>query len=130
MRDLLNGSITAAVLCAATLTGCSKGEPAMAKPTTMASATTKPAVTVSTTLPAAAAAPAVAMTEKDMTHEVTAETPVFSSMPIAADATPAVMLKAGDKVLVMVPRGKHAQITTVDGTKGYVTTASLKPIGG
>ena len=132
MRNLLNGSISAAVLVAATLTGCAKDEPATAKTTTVASATTKPAVTVSATMPAAVAAPApaVAMTEKDMTHEVTAETPVFGSMPVAADATPAVMLKAGDKVLVVVPRGKYAQITTVGGVKGYVATASLKPIGG
>ena len=73
---------------------------------------------------------AAAMTDKDMTHEVTVETPMFTAMPMAADAKPAMMLKAGEKVLVMVPRGKYAQVTTVGGTKGYVTTASLKPIGG
>jgi hypothetical protein len=130
----LTGSIAASAVCGLTFVGCVKDEPAPAKPTTMISAsgaTTKPAVTVSTTLPAAATAAAEPMmADKDMTHEVTAETPMFTTMPVAAGAEPAMTLKAGDKVLVMIPRGKYAQVTTIGGVKGYVTTASLKPIGG
>ncbi len=137
----LTGTVACLVMSGMAVVGCSKDEPMADKPAAaMKSPTAKPTTRpmaarpagTATTRPAAAAAAAPAaapmMAETDMTHELTADAPVYGSMPTTG-MKPASMLKAGTKVLVMVPRGRYTHVTTVGGVKGYVTTASLKPIG-
>jgi hypothetical protein len=86
-----------------------------------------------TAAPAPAPAPTVAETttpvpEKDLTHVLSQDEPYYASSPAQgrpADGT----LKAGTKVLVMMPRGSYSQVVTADGKRVYTSTAGLKPIG-
>ena len=106
-----------------TMTTTTKAPPAAPPPTR----TTTPA-------PAPAAAPVVAATttplpEKDLTHVLNQDEPYYASSPAQgrpADGT----LKAGTKVLVMMPRGSYSQVVTADGKRVYTSTAGLRPIGG
>jgi hypothetical protein len=114
------------------LGGCGKDEKPMMKPKPVAmEPATKPAMkeSVPTPVAAAPAAPAVKMDEKDMTHACMSDAPMFTDMPTGAAGKPAMMLKKGEKVVVMVPGRKYSQVTTIGGVKGYVPTASLKPLG-
>jgi hypothetical protein len=134
--------LLAGVLCA----GCQKDSSAgasakssepMAKPQAAESSTmttTKaPPPTSTPPIAAPAAAPvAVATTtpvpEKDLTHVLSKDEPYYASSPSQgrpADGT----LKAGTKVLVMMPRGSYSQVVTADGKRVYTSTAGLKPIG-
>jgi hypothetical protein len=125
--------------------GCQNDSSATTKTTTatMSSPATRPtaSMTPTTTMkkasapaPAPAVAPAVAVTgmtpvpEKDLTHVVSEDSPYYASSPAQgkpADGT----LKAGTKVLVMMPRGAFSQVVTADGKRVYTTTSGLKPIG-
>jgi hypothetical protein len=92
-----------------------KATPAIASPTT------RPAVTATT--PAAPAIP-----DKDLTHVLAADEPYYATPPAqgkAADGT----LKAGTKVLVVMPRGGYSQVMTPDGRRVYTSTAGLQPVG-
>jgi hypothetical protein len=31
---------------------------------------------------------------------------------------------------VMMPRGKYSQVTTMSGSRGFIPTSMIKPIGG
>jgi hypothetical protein len=78
--------------------------------------------------PPAAATAATPVPEKDLTHVVSEDSPYYASSPAQgrpADGT----LKAGTKVLVMMPRGSYSQVVTADGKRVYTTTSGLKPIG-
>jgi hypothetical protein len=66
--------------------------------------------------------------EKDLTHVLSQDEPYYATSPAQgkpADGT----LKAGTKVLVMMPRGSYSQVVTADGKRVYTSTAGLKPIG-
>ena len=116
---------------AAAVTGCaskSESPSSDASPGTME--TTGTAGTPSTmtpTTPAPAAAEA-AIAEKDMTHVVSKDESYFGSMPMAGKK-PDGTLKAGTKVVVLMPRGGYSQVMTADGKRVYTTTAALKPVG-
>ena len=100
--------------------GCAKDEKPMPKKS-------EPMAMAPTTMPAAAGP---ALKESDMTHTVMADSPMYASMPMDASAKPMMMCKAGEKVVVMMPRGKYSQVTTMSGARGFIPTSSLKPIGG
>lgn len=102
-------SLAAALAGIALAAGCTK-EPA--GPTTMpAMATTKPVV----------AAPAV---PDKMTHKVAVEQPYFTKMPMAG-AKPAGTLKAGTKVMMVIP-GANSQVETADGMLVYTPRDGLE----
>jgi hypothetical protein len=76
-----------------------------------------------------AAPPAVTpIPDKDMTHVLASDEPYYAMSPAQgkpADGT----LKAGTKVLVVMPRGSHSQVMTADGKRVYTNTAGLKAVG-
>ena len=124
-----------ALMIGAAVAGCksdSSSEPAASKSGTMTETvatttppapTTKPTATASTP---AVAAPALA--DKDMTHVLAKDESYYAGMPAAGKA-PAGKLKAGTKVIVVMPRGSYSQVMTADGKSVYTSTAALKPVG-
>ena len=134
MKNMMKTSAAVALLSGAVLAGCesNKSETAKALPSDMKAPATQPAVTTMTPAKSATpASPAPAVTpvpEKDLTHVVSTDSPYYASSPAQgrpADGT----LKAGTKVLVMMPRGPYSQVVTADGRRVYTTTAGLKPVG-
>lgn len=118
---------------AAAVTGCaSKSESPStdASPGTMETTGTTgtTTTTITPTTPAPAAATETAIAEKDMTHVVSKDESYFGSMPMAGKK-PDGTLKAGTKVVVLMPRGGYSQVMTADGKRVYMTTAALKPVG-
>jgi hypothetical protein len=124
-----------ALLTGVACVGCAKDEkkdpePAMKTTTstpTMASPTTKPAATA-TAKATTPAAPTMAVPDKDMTHVLTKDEPYYALSPAQAKA-PDGTLKAGTKVVVLMPRGSYSQVMTGDGKRVYTSTAALKPVG-
>ena len=117
---------------AAAVTGCaskSESPSSDASPGTMTTtgATGTP-TTMTPTTSAPAAATEAAIAEKDMTHVVSKDESYFGSMPMAGKK-PDGTLKAGTKVVVLMPRGGYSQVMTADGKRVYTTTAALKPVG-
>ncbi|HSI34872.1 MAG: hypothetical protein ACAI43_15480 [Phycisphaerae bacterium] len=63
-------------------------------------------------------------TDKDATHVVTGETPVYTTVGQAPVGT----VKAGTKILSMVPgTGEYTKCTIAEGKSVYIKTAMLKP---
>jgi hypothetical protein len=133
---LIKATTAFGLIVAATVGGCSssKSEPVAtstnAAPTTQpmaSSGTTAMAPVKATSTPAPAVA-APALGDKDMTHVVAKDEAYFSTMPMAGKK-PDGMLKAGTKVVVMMPRGAYSQVMTADGKRVYTPTAALKPVG-
>ena len=141
MKKMTKASTVLGLVVAATAIGCksSESEPA----STSASAktaktepmpmhtTTAPesASTAASPPPAAAATVATpALADKDMTHVLSKDEAYFTSTPAPGKA-PDGTLKAGTKVVVMMPRGGYSQVMTADGKRVYTTTAALKPVG-
>ena len=93
-------------------------------------ATSMPAPDV-TTMPASPATqPTAAMpAAKDMTHVLTKDEPYYTVDPAAGSATPAGTLKAGSKVLVIIPGAPYSQVVTDMGVSAYTMTEGLKPLG-
>jgi len=95
-------------------------------------ATTMPAPSPgSTTMSAAPAMPqpvTIAPPAKDMTHVLEKDEPYFTSEP-GPSATPAGTLKAGSKVLVIIPGAPYSQVMTDTGVSAYTVTDGLKPLG-
>ena len=123
-----------ALLTGAICGGCAKDEkPAdtatmketSAPSTPMASPATKPAATVTTSTPAAAA---TTVPDKDMTHVLTKDEAYYTTSPAQA-RKPDGTLKAGTKVVLLMPRGSYSQVMTADGKRVYTSTAGLKPVG-
>jgi PAB1-binding protein PBP1 len=112
--------------------GCKSNtsETAKVPPAPMKSPATQPVAMTPTakptpTMPAMATTP---VPEKDLTHVLSKDEPYYASSPAQgkpADGT----LKAGTKVLVMMPRGSYSQVVTADGKKVYTSTSGLKPVG-
>jgi hypothetical protein len=120
---------------AAGLAGCMHASPDSPPPvpTTMPMPETNMKTPGPTTMavPSAAAAaqpPAAAPAAKDMTHSITKDQPYFTAMP-GAGVAPAGMLKAGSKVLVIVPDASFSQVVTDMGISAYTSTDGLKPLG-
>jgi hypothetical protein len=115
-----------AALLGAAICGCAKDEKTDTATTMKASPTpaTQPAMTVSTP----SAAPAVTVPDKDMTHVLTKDEAYYATSPAQA-RSPDGTLKAGTKVVLLMPRGSYSQVMTADGKRAYVSTASLKPVG-
>jgi hypothetical protein len=65
--------------------------------------------------------------DKDATHIVTEDTPIFTTMPSGQGASPVAMIKAGTKVLAMVPGPMYTKCVMGGGKSVYIKTASLKP---
>ena len=131
---IANTSTFVALVIGAAVAGCKSDseEPMASKSGAM---TEKTAVTSSppapTTPPAdSASAPvaAPALTDKDMTHVVAKEEAYYTTMP-AAGKPASGKLKAGTKVVVLMPRGGYSQVMTADGKRVYTSTAALKPVG-
>jgi hypothetical protein len=117
---------TMALLAAATCTGCAK-DAKDEKPTTATamSAPTMPTPAMKTSTPAPAVA---AVPDKDMTHVLTKDEPYFAATPAQATKADGT-LKAGTKVVLVMPRGAYAQVMTADGKRVYTSTAGLSPVG-
>ena len=123
-----------ALLMGVACVGCAKDEkkdpePAMKTTTStpaMASPATKPTATVKATTPAA---PTTTVPDKEMTHVLTKDEPYYVLSPAQAKA-PDGTLKAGTRVIVLMPRGSYSQVMTGDGKRVYTSTAALKPVGG
>ena len=92
------------------------------------SAETTSAETTSTTMSPTTPAAEATIAEKDMTHVVSQDEPFFASMPTSGKPASGT-LKAGTKVVVLMPRGSYSQVMTADGKRVYTTTAALKPVG-
>jgi hypothetical protein len=134
MTNVAAAALLAGVVCG----GCAKDEKksdttmkttTSTKTTTpspvTASPTTNPSVTATTATPAA---PAAAVPEKDMTHVLTKDEAYYAASPAQA-TKPDGTLKAGTKVVLLMPRGSYAQVMTGDGKRVYTSTAALKPVG-
>jgi hypothetical protein len=67
--------------------------------------------------------------EKDASHTVMADTPVYSGPP-GQGMPPMAILKSGTKVLVMTPGSEYAKCQVADGKTVYVKTAMLRPYSG
>ena len=122
--------LVAALFVGVVCVGCAKdekkeGDTATIKTTTttMSSPTTKPAPTVTASAPAA-----TPVADKDMTHVLTKDEPYYTTSPAQAKP-PDGTLKAGTKVVVLMPRGSYSQVMTGDGKRVYTSTAALKPVG-
>ena len=66
--------------------------------------------------------------DKDMTHVLTQDEAYYATSPAQAKK-PDGTLKAGTKVVLLMPRGSYAQVMTGDGKRVYTSTAALKPVG-
>ena len=133
--EIAKASTVFALVIGAAVAGCKSDpseEPTAAKSETMTETvastpppapTAKPTATASTP---AVAAPALA--DKDMTHVLAKDESYYTGMPAAGKA-PAGKLKAGTKVIVVMPRGSYSQVMTADGKSVYTSTAALKPVG-
>lgn len=124
-----------AVLTGVVCGGCAKSgkeaESSTMKPTgTMTSPATQPlsAATTSTPTTSTPTASATAVPDKDMTHVLTKEEAYYTTSPAQA-RKPDGTLKAGTKVVVLMPRGSYSQVMTADGKRIYTSTAALKPVG-
>ena len=125
-----------ALMIGAAVAGCksdSSDEPTAATSGTMTetAATTTPPPAPTTKPTATASTPAVAtpaLADKDMTHVLAKDESYYAGMPAAGKA-PAGKLKAGTKVIVVMPRGSYSQVMTADGKSVYTSTAALKPVG-
>jgi hypothetical protein len=124
MTKLAMTALLTGVVCA----GCAKdkkSDDTSTKTTQTASApATQPAVATTST-PAAAAA---TVADKDMTHVLTKDEAYYATSPAQA-RQPDGTLKAGTRVMLLMPRGSYAQVMTADGKRVYTSTASLKPVG-
>ena len=124
MTKLAMTALLTGVVCA----GCAKdkkSDDTSTKTTQTASApATQPAVATTST-PAAAAA---TVADKDMTHVLTKDEAYYATSPAQA-RQPDGTLKAGTRVMLLMPRGSYAQVMTADGKRVYTTTAALKPVG-
>jgi len=61
---------------------------------------------------------------KAMTHVLTKDQPFFTSMPMAAGPKPAGTIKAGTKVLLLIP-GSYAQVETTAGKQIYTAIEGI-----
>ena len=115
---------TTALLTGIVCTGCAKDSKSDDTPAKTTQTTAAP-----TTKPAAAASATAAVPDKDMTHVLTKDEPFYATSPAQA-RQPDGTLKAGTKVVVLMPRGSYSQVMTADGKRVYTSTAALKPVGG
>ena len=135
---LFNATTAFALTLAAAAAGCSSESkteapasdtsPGTMTPTTKPVTTMAPAKSAPATPAAPAATATAAIAEKDMTHVVSDDEPYFASMPSPGKRSDGT-LKAGTKVVVLMPRGGYSQVMTADGKRIYTTTAALKPVG-
>jgi hypothetical protein len=92
-------------------------------PTAMASPTTAPAAVG----PAAPTVPPPAATA--LTHVLTQDEPYFASEPAAPGAPSSGTLKAGVKVLLVIPGAQYSQVISDTGISAFTLTDGLKPLG-
>jgi len=124
---LIKAMTASGMIVAAAAVGCKSST---SEPSTQPAAASETS-TMASVEANAAPAPAVAtpaLAEKDMTHVLAKDEAYFSSMPMAGKK-PDGTLKAGTKVVVMMPRGPYSQVMTADGKRVYTPTSALKPVG-
>jgi hypothetical protein len=90
-------------------------------PTTMPIAPALPTVVPATPTPPAPA--------KVMTHELTKDQPFFVDMPTGPNPPSQGLLRAGSKVLLLIPGAEYSQIETDMGITYFTPTDGLKPLG-
>src|SRR3954468_24698337 len=64
--------------------------------------------------------------DKDASHMVTGDTPVYVGPP-GQGMPPTALVKAGTKVLVMTPGSEYCKCMVADGKTVYLKTSMLKP---
>ena len=111
-----------------TLAGCnsSKSEPA---PAAMAPSSTAAGTNMNMASPSKSMPAMMGCADKDASHMVMADTPVYSGPP-GQGMPPMAILKTGTKVLVMTPGSEYAKCQVADGKTVYVKTSMLKPYSG
>lgn len=126
--DRLNASAVVVLLALGAGFGCKSesSEPTSSK--SMSPAATPTAASPTTMPSAAPMATTAAVPEKDMTHVLTGDQPYYATSP-AQGRPPEGTLKAGTKVVLVMPRGSYSQVMTADGKRVYTSTAALKPVG-
>ncbi|HWE00931.1 MAG TPA: hypothetical protein VG326_00875 [Tepidisphaeraceae bacterium] len=132
----INSSLALIALGLFAVGGCHKaGDSPTVEPTTMTAPPTNgmPAGPTTMAVPPAnqtevalpAAKPPAA---KDLTHVLTKDEPYYLNEP-GANPTAVGTLKAGSKVLVLIPGSPYSQVLTDTGISAYIMTDGLKPLG-
>jgi hypothetical protein len=136
MRSFQHVTYAALILGGIAIGGCKPSEPAApVAPTTMTAPETNGPVVTPATMPV----PSASQTEvvipaqtppaaKDLTHVLTADEPFYLNEP-GASPKPIGTLKAGTKVLVLIPGATYSQVLTDKGISCYTMTDGLKPLG-
>ena len=138
MRAIFTLSTAALILGGIVTVGCHKsGEtaPDSPGPTTMTVPETNGPAVGPSTMPV----PSAKQTEvvlpattppaaKDLTHALTKDEPFYLNEP-GASPQPVGILKAGSKVLVLIPGATYSQVITDKGVSAYVPTDGLSPLG-
>jgi hypothetical protein len=108
--------------CALALAGCSSSDTsAPASASTPGGATNESAASPKKTM-----SMMMGCADKDATHVVVADTPVFVGPP-GQGAVPVAMVKSGTKVLCMMPGAEYSKCMVADGKAVYIKTAMIKP---
>ncbi len=113
--------LVAATLATLCLTGCSH-EPAAPAPSASSSMSPTPASTTMKGMPVMTGS----MPDKDCSHVLVEDTPVFLTMP-GQGVAPVGILKSGSKVLAMVPGTMYTKCMMAGNKTVYIKTANLKP---
>ena len=141
MRIIQNISAAALLVGSLAVVGCHKSAesaPEVPGPTTMMAPETNGNVS-GVTGPTTMAVPSAKQTEvvlpatappaaKDLTHMLTKDEPFYLNEP-GANPQPVGTLKAGTKVLVLIPGATFSQVITDKGISAYVPTDGLSPVG-
>ena len=125
-RNSILVAAAAAALAAMGLAGCSHEAAAPAP-----SASTMSPTPASTNMNAASPMKGMpvmtdSMSDKECSHVLTEDTPVFLTMP-GQGVAPVGILKSGSKVLAMVPGTMYTKCMMAGNKTVYLKTASLKP---
>jgi hypothetical protein len=124
MKKNRNSILAAAAAVAALglcLTGCSH-EPSAPAPSASSSMSPTPASTTMKGMPVMTDS----MPDKDCSHVLVEDTPVYLTMP-GQGVAPVGILKSGSKVLAMVPGTMYTKCMMGGNKTVYIKTASLKP---
>lgn len=125
--SLSHMSLSLALLAGIAAGGCSSTTATPAA-STQPAATAAPAPTPTPPAKGPAAAMVTPPAAKDLTHVLTKDEPYYASEP-----TPGMpmsgTLKAGSKVLLLIPGTTYSQVISDTGISAYMETDGLKPLG-
>jgi len=112
-----------------TLAGCSDSDKPSPAPSASASPAGAGATNMSSASPKMNMPTMMGCADKDASHMIVADTPVYSGPP-GQGMPPMAIVKTGTKVLVMTPGSEYAKCQVADGKMVYVKTSMLRPYTG